>query len=90
MNNKLLLFDKLLTFLRMVVEEQNHLLQIRHFSCCSLMMMMVMMMIIMNGFVVWSTDKRRLAFFLVGTIVRNPDHRESPTRCEQDLNLHKT
>ena len=42
------------------------------------------------GFVVWLTDKRRLALFPVGTIVRDPHHFESPTRGENDLNVHKT
>ena len=51
------------------------------------MMMMVMMM---NCFVVWLTDKRRLAIFPAGTIVKDPHHRESSTHCEQDLNLRKT
>ena len=31
-------------------------------------------------FVVWLTDKRRLFLFPAGTIVRDPHHRESPTR----------
>ena len=33
-------------------------------------------------FVVWLTDERRLALFPAGTIVRDPHHRESPTRRE--------
>ena len=41
-------------------------------------------------FVVWLTDERRLAFFPAGTIVRDPHHRESPTRREQGLNLRRT
>ena len=41
-------------------------------------------------FVVWLTDKRRLAFFPAGTIVKDPHHFESPTRHEQDLNLCRT
>ena len=40
-------------------------------------------------FVVWLTDERRLALFPVGTIVRDPHHRESPTRREQGLNLRR-
>ena len=40
-------------------------------------------------FVVWLTDERRLALFPAGTIVRDPDHRESPTRREQGLSLHR-
>ena len=35
-------------------------------------------------------DKRRLALFPAGTIVRDPHHRESPTRREQDMNLRRT
>ena len=31
-------------------------------------------------FVVWLTDERRLTLFPAGTIVRDPHHRESPTR----------
>ena len=41
-------------------------------------------------FVLWLTDERRLALFPAGTIVRDPHHRESPTRREQDLNLRRT
>ena len=37
-------------------------------------------------FPVWLTNKRRLALFPAGTIVRDPNHRESPTRREQGLN----
>ena len=44
-------------------------------------------MIMMNFFVVWLTDERRLALFPAGTIVRDPDYRESPTRRGLDLNL---
>ena len=43
-----------------------------------------------DGFVVWLTDERRLALFPAGAILRDPHHRESPTRREQDLNLHRT
>ena len=32
-------------------------------------------------FVVWLTGKRRPALFPVGTNVRDPYHRESPTRA---------
>ena len=38
----------------------------------------------------WLTDERRLALFTAGTIVRDPHHRESPTRRKQDLNLRRT
>ena len=41
-------------------------------------------------FVVWLTDERRLALSTARTIVRDPHHRESPARREQDLNLRKT
>ena len=41
-------------------------------------------------FVVWLTDERRLALFPAGTIVRDPRHRKSLTRREQDLDLHRT
>ena len=51
---------------------------------------MMMMMMMMNFFVAWLTDERRLALFPAGTIVRDPDHRESPTRREQGFNLRRT
>ena len=41
-------------------------------------------------FTVSLTDERRLALFPAGTIVRDPHHRESPTRREQGLNLLRT
>ena len=41
-------------------------------------------------FVVWLTNERRLALFPARTMVRDPHHCESPTRCEQDLNLRRT
>ena len=41
-------------------------------------------------FCVWLTDERCLALFRAGTIFRDPHHRESPTRREQGLNLHRT
>ena len=37
-------------------------------------------------FVVWLTDERRLVLFPAWTIVRDPHHRESPTRRQQDMN----
>ena len=43
----------------------------------------------MNVFVIWLTDEKRLALFPAGTNVRDPHHRESPTRREQVLNLHR-
>ena len=36
------------------------------------------------------TDERRLALFPAGAIVRNPHHRESPTRRQQNLSLCRT
>ena len=33
---------------------------------------------------------RRKALFPAGTIVRDPHHRESPTRREQDFTLRRT
>ena len=44
----------------------------------------------MNCFVVWLTEERRLAILPARTIVRDPHHRESPKRREQDLNLRRT
>ena len=49
-----------------------------------------LLLLMMNCFVVWLTDERRLALFPAGTIVRDPHHRESPTRREQGLNLRRT
>ena len=42
-----------------------------------------------NGdfFVVWVINEKHLALFPAGAIVRDPHHRESPTRHRQDLNL---
>ena len=61
--------------------------QIRDEKLMTMMMMMMMMM--MNCFVVWLTDKRRLALFPAGTILRDPHHRESLTRREQGLDLRR-
>ena len=44
----------------------------------------------MYFFVVWFIEKKRLALFTAWTIVRDPHHRESPTRREHDLNLPGT
>ena len=41
-------------------------------------------------FLVRLTDERCLALFPAGTIVRDPHHRECPTRREQGLNLRRT
>ena len=48
-----------------------------------------LMMIMMNCFVVWLTGERRLTLFPAGTNVRDPHHRKSPTRREQDLDLRR-
>ena len=36
------------------------------------------------------TDERHLALFPAGTTVRDPHHRESPTRHEQNWNLRRS
>ena len=41
-------------------------------------------------FLVWLTNKRCIALFPAGTTVRDPQHHESPTCHEQDLNMRKT
>ena len=48
------------------------------------------MMMMMNCFLEWLSDENRLALFPAGTIVRDLHHHESPTYCEQGLNLHRT
>ena len=40
-------------------------------------------------FAVWLTAERRLALFPNGTIVRDPNHRKSPTHYEQGLELRR-
>ena len=55
-----------------------------------MIMMMMMMMMMMKCFMLRLTDERRLVLFPAGTIVRDPNHRQSLTRREQDLNLHRT
>ena len=47
------------------------------------------LMMMKNCFVVSLTNERHLALYPAGTIVRDPHHRESPTRCEQDLNMRR-
>ena len=42
------------------------------------------------AFVVWFTNKRRLALFPPGTIVRDPHHHKCPTHSEPSLNLRRT
>ena len=51
---------------------------------------MKIFMMIMIIYLLFLTDKRRLVLFPVRTIVRDPHHRKSPERCEQDLNMRKT
>ena len=53
-------------------------------------LIIVIMMLMMNCFLVWLTDEILFALFPSGTIVRDPRHRESPTRRGKDLNLHRT
>ena len=49
-----------------------------------------MMMMMMNC-VCGMADRRKVfTLFPVGTIVRDPQHRESPTRREEGLNLRRT
>ena len=51
----------------------------------------VEVMMMMNCFLWYLlTDERHLALFPARTIVRDPHHRESPTRHEQELSLHRT
>ena len=44
----------------------------------------------MNCFCGMVTNERQSGPFSVRSIVRDPHHRESPTRREQDLNLRRT
>ena len=52
-------------------------------------MMMMMMMMMMNFFCGMVHRQRRLALFPAGTIVRDPHHREFPTRRVKNLNLRR-
>ena len=47
-------------------------------------------MMTMIPFAVWLTNKRRLALFPTGTIIRDSHRRESLIRRNQDLNLRRT
>ena len=53
-----------------------------HVTCARIEVLMMMMM--KNCYC------GMVALFSAGTIVRDPHHRESLTRREQDLNLHRT
>ena len=55
-----------------------------------MMMIMMMMMMMMNCFCGMVDRRKGLALFPIGTIVRDPHHREAPTRHEQGLNLRRT
>ena len=57
-----------------------------------MMMMMMMMMVMMttNCFFTCLTEKRHAALFPVDTNVRDPLNRESPTHCQQSLNMETT
>ena len=52
-------------------------------------MVSLMMMMMMNCFF-GMVDEQHLALFPTGTIVRDPRHHESLTRCQQDVNQHRT
>ena len=53
---------------------------------CHIMMMMMMM----NCFCGMVDRRKAVSLISAGTIVRDPHHRESPTRREQGLNLRRT
>ena len=53
----------------------------------SSVMMMTMMMMIMNCFCGMADRRKVLSLIPAGTIVRDPHHRESPTRRDQGLEL---
>ena len=50
----------------------------------------LLMMMTINCFCGMVDRQKAFNLFPVGTIVRDPNHLESPTRCEQDLNLRRT
>ena len=50
----------------------------------------LLMMMTINCFCGMADRQKAFNLFPVGTIVRDPNHLESPTRCEQDLNLRRT
>ena len=52
--------------------------------------MMMMMMMMMSCFCGMVDRWKALSLIPTGTIVRDPHHRESRTRREQDLNLCRT
>ena len=52
--------------------------------------MMTMMMIILNFLCRMVDNERRLGLFSAGINIRDPHHRESPTRYKQGLNLRRT
>ena len=54
-----------------------------------MMMMMMMTMMMMNCFC-GTVDRQKAALFSAGTIARDPNHRKSPIRREQDMNLGRT
>ena len=53
-------------------------------------MMMMMVMMTTNCFFTCLTEKRHAALFPVDTNVRDPLNRESPTHCQQSLNMETT
>ena len=56
----------------------------------SLMMMTMMMMMMMNCFCGMVDRRKVFSLIPAETIVRDPRHRETPTRREQGLNLRRT
>ena len=50
----------------------------------------LLMMMTINCFCGMVDRQKVFNLFPVGTIVRDPNHLESPTCCEQDLNLSRT
>ena len=46
-------------------------------------------MMMKNCFVVSLSNETHLALYPAGTIFRDPPHRESPTRCKQDLDMRR-
>ena len=48
------------------------------------------MMMMMNCFCGMVDRRKAFSLFPVGTIIRDPHHRKSLTRCEQGLNLRRT
>ena len=67
----------------------SHIFQVEQFIL-NLQFHYLSMMISDELFLWYGWPTKDGAFFPVGIIVRDPHHRESPTRREQDLNLRRT